>query len=232
MSPFTVRMGAVAGWFGFIGVVGGLIVIPGVIAGQPPTSSTDLSAVGAYFAHPQLALQFGLVNGFIAVAIIAFGLGLRAAIGSVADDRARALADVGLGLIVVTTAVYLISGALGAALVDVATRGGGELATLFRLYDVMYNGLADVLEGAWIGAFSLAMLSGGGLPTWIGWLGVVLGLSRWVKALAPFVVLPDAITAVSGLLFLAWFLAIVVALTRFAMRSAPALSPSAARAEV
>ena len=231
MSPFAVRLGAVAGWLGFVGVVGGLIVIPGVIAGQPPTSSTDLSAVGAYFAHPQLALQFGLVNGFIAVAIIAFGLGLRAAIGSVADDRSRALADVGLGLIVVTTAVYLISGALGAALVDVAGRGGGELATLFRLYDVTYNGLADVLEGAWIGAFSLAMLSGP-MPTWIGWLGVVLGLSRWVKALAPFVVLPDAVTAVSGLLFLAWFLAIVVALTRFALRSAPAPSPSAARAEV
>lgn len=231
MSPFAVRMGAVAGWLGFIGVVGGLIVIPTAIAGQPPTSSTDLSAVGAYFAHPQLAIQFGLVNGFIAVAIIAFGLGLRAAIGSVADDRSRAFADVGLGLIVVTTAVYLISGALGAALVDVATRGGGEVATLFRLYDVLYNGLADVLEGAWIGAFSLAMLRGP-LPAWIGWLGIVLGLSRWVKALAPFVVLPDAVTAVSGLLFLAWFLAIVIALTRFALRSAPTPSPLTARAKL
>ena len=148
-----------------------------------------------------------------------------------ADDRSRALADVGLGLIVVTTSVYLISGALGATLVDGAGRGGGELATLFRLYDVMYNGLADDLEGAWIGALSLAMLSGA-LPTWIGWLGIVLGLSRWVKALAPFVVLPDAVTAVSGLLFLAWFLAIVVALTQFALRLAPAPSASAARAEV
>ena len=210
MSPFNVRLGAIAGWLGFIGVVGGLIVIPSLIAGQPPTSSTDLSAVGAYFAHPQLAIQFGLVNGFIAIAFVAFGLGLRAAIASAADERSRAFADIGLGVIVVTTALYLISGALGAALVDVARRGGGELATLFRLYDVLYDGLADVLEGAWIGAFSLAILYGA-LPSWIGWLGVVVGLSRWVKAFAPFVALPDAVAAVSGLLFLAWFLAIVPA---------------------
>ena len=229
MSPFKVRLGAVAGWLGFIGVVGGLIVIPGMIAGQPPTSSTDLSAVGAYFAHPQLAIQFGLVNGFIAIAFVVFGLGLRAAIASAADERSRAFADIGLGVIVVTTALYLISGALGAALVDVARRGGGELATLFRLYDVLYDGLADVLEGAWIGAFSLAILYGA-LPSWIGWLGVVVGLSRWVKAFAPFVALPDSVAAVSGLLFLVWFLAIVVALTRFAVRSRPAPSQVPARA--
>ena len=229
MSPFVVRIGAVAGWLGLIGVVGGLIVIPAVIAGQPPTSSTDLSAVRAYFGHAQLALQFGLVNGFIALAFVTFGLGLRAAIRSVADDRSHAFADIGLGLIVVTLPLYLISGALGATLVDVAGRGAAELPTLFRLYDVTYDGLADVLEGGWIGAFSLAMLNGP-LPRWIGLLGIVLGLSRWIKALAPFVALPDAITAVSGLLFLAWFVAIVVALTRFALRSSTAVSPSIAPA--
>src|SRR5258705_3685740 len=195
MSPLIVRIGAVAGWLGLISVVGGLIIIPAAIAGQPPTSSSDLAAVRAYFGHSQLAMQFGLVNGFIGVAFVTFGLGLRAAIGSVGDDRSRVLADIGLGLIVVTIPLYLISGALGATLVDVAGRGGGELATLFRLYDVTYDGLADVLEGAWIGAFSLALVNGT-LPKWIGWLGVVLGLSRWIESAAPFLWLPVAIAAV------------------------------------
>ena len=81
MSPFAVRLGVLGGWLGLIGVVGGLIVIPTAIAGQPPTSSSDLSAVRAYFAHPQLGIQFGLVNGFVAIAFVMFGLGLRAAVG-------------------------------------------------------------------------------------------------------------------------------------------------------
>ena len=229
MSPFAVRLGVLGGWLGLIGVVGGLIVIPTAIAGQPPTSSSDLSAVRAYFAHPQLGIQFGLVNGFVAIAFVMFGLGLRAAVGIGTNDRSRLFADIGLGLVFVTLPLYLISGALGATLVDVAGRGAGELATLFRLYDVTYDGLADVLEGGWIGAFSLAVLSGP-LPRWIGALGIVLGLSRWIKALAPFVALPDAIAAVGGLIFLVWFVAIVVALTRFAAHSTVATPSSIARA--
>jgi hypothetical protein len=218
MSPFIVRLGAVAGWLGLVGVIGGLIVIPAVIAGQPPSSTSDLSAIRAYFGHAQLAVQFGLVNGYIAVAFVTFGLGLRAAIRSGADSRSRALADIGLGLVVVTIPLYLASGALGATLVDVAGRGGTELATIFRLYDVTYDGLADVLEGAWIGAFSLALLNGT-LPRWIGWLGVVVGVSRWIKAFGPFVAMPDLVPTIGGLLFLVWFVAIVAALTRIAMRS-------------
>ena len=228
MSSSIVRFGAVAGWLGLVGVVGGLIVIPAAIAGPPPTSSTDLSAVRAYFGHSQLAVQFGLVNGFIAVAFVTFGLGLRATIRSAGDDRSGALADIGLGLIVVTIPLYLVSGALGATLVDAAGRGAGELATLFRLYDVTYDGLADVLEGAWIGAFSLALLNGT-LPRWIGSLGVIVGVARWIKAVAPFVALPDAVAAIGGLLFLAWFVAIVVALSRIARRSPVPQPPSLAR---
>jgi hypothetical protein len=230
MSPFAVRVGAVAGWLGLIGVVGGLIVIPAAIAGQPPTSATDPMAVRAYFAHPQLGFQFGLVNGYIAVAFVAFGLGLRTVLRSGADDRTRTFADIGFGLVLVTIPLYLLSGALGAALVDGAGRATAEFPTIFRLYDVLYDGLADVLEGAWIGAFSLAML-GGTMPRWIGWLGVVVGLSRWIKAFGPFVALPDAVAAIGGLIFLAWFVATVVALTRAALSSTAAAARSAAPAE-
>lgn len=229
MSPFAVRLGAGAGWLAFIGVVVGLILIPTVVAGQPPTPSTALSAVSAYYAHPELAAVLGLLSGFIAVAFIVFGLGLRAAMMSAAGDRDRAFADVGMGLLVVAMTLNLVSGALGATLVDVAGRGAGELATIFRLHEVLFDGLADVLEGAWIGAFSLAML-GGAMPRWIGWLGVGLGLSRWVKALAPFVALPDPLAMASNLVLIAWLLATVVALTRSARRSGVAPSPSAAPA--
>jgi hypothetical protein len=226
MSPFAIRLGAAAGWLALIGVVVGLVVIPTVIAGQPPTAHTDLSAVGAYFAHPDLAILLGFVTGFIAVAFIPFGLGLRAALGA-GSGQDRAFADVGVVLLAIAMGINLVSGALGAALVEVATRGGPELAPLFRLHEVMYNGLADVLEGAWIGAFSLAML-GGAMPRWIGWFGIAFGLAHWVKALEPFVKLPDAVDLLFGPLLVVWFLATVVALTRIALRSAPAPSLSAA----
>jgi hypothetical protein len=71
----------------------------------------------------------------------------------------------------------------------------------------------------------------GSLPTWFGWLGVIVGVSRWIKAVAPFVALPDAVAAVGGLLFLIWFIAVVVALTRFALRSGTAPYAPVARGE-
>jgi hypothetical protein len=226
MSPFVIRLGAAAGWLALIGVVVGLVIIPAVIAGQPPTAHTDMSVVSAYFAHPELAIILGLVTGFIALAFIPFGLGLRAAV-SASSARDRALADVGVGLLVVAMGINLVSGALGAALVEVAARGGAELAPLFRLHEVMFNGLADVLEGGWIGAFSLAML-GGAMPRWIGWFGVAFGLAHWVKALEPFVKLPDPVDLLFGPLLVVWFLAAVVALTRIALHSASTRSLSAA----
>lgn len=228
MSPFAIRLGAAAGWLALIGVVAGLVIIPAAIAGQPPTTYTDMSVVSAYFAHPQLAILLGLATGFIALAFVPFGLGLRAAVSS-SSAGDRAWADVGVGLLVIALGINLVSGALGATLVEVATRGGAELAPLFRLHEVMFNGLADVLEGGWIGAFSLAML-GGAMPRWIGWFGVAFGLAHWVKALEPFVKLPDAVDLLFGPLLVVWFLATVVALTRVALHSAstPSLSEAAA----
>lgn len=216
MSPFAIRLGAGAGWLALIGVVAALVVIPAAIAGQPPNAHSDASAVSAYFAHPELAILQGFVTGFVALAFIPFGLGLRATVSS-SDARGLAFADVGLGLLIVAMGINLVSGALGAALVDVATRGDTQLGPLFRLHEVLFNSLADVLEGGWIGAFSIAML-GGPISRWIGWYGVVFGVAHWVKALEPFVRLPDAVDLLFGPLLLVWFLAIVVALTRLALR--------------
>lgn len=219
MSPFAIRLGAVAGWFALVGVIFGLVVIPTSIAGQPPTSASAAADVRAYFAHAELIVLLGLATGFIALAFIPFGLGLRAAVAA-GSDRDRAFADVGLSVLVVAMTINLVSGALGATLVDMA-RAGGELAPLFRLHEVLYNGLADVLEGAWIAAFSVALL-GGAMPRWIAWFGIVFGLGHWIKAVEPFMVLPAAIDLLFGPLLLIWFLATVVALTRIALRSAPA----------
>jgi len=223
-ASFEVRLGAVAGWIAFIGVTVALIVVPMALAGQPPTVLTDPAVVMAYFRHPEFALINGVLAVFVGIlAILAFAYGLRSVLVSGGDARARTFADLGLMVLIVTAPVYLVSGALGAMLVQAADGDPATFATLFRLYDLIYNGGADVLEGAWIGAFSIAAL-GGSLPRWLGWLGVLVMISRWIKAFVPVAPVPEAIIPIGGVLFVAWFLAVVVLMTREAQRSGAGVS--------
>lgn len=220
VTSYPVRLGAIAGWIGFVGVGAAFILVPLALAGQPPTMTTDLPTVMTYFRHPEFALINGLIGVFVgAVAVIAFGYGLRSALRQTGDERTRTFADLGLVLLLVSVPVYIVSGALGATLVQAADGDAGTFAILFRLYEVVYDGAADVLEGAWILSFAIATLSAG-MPRWLGWLGIALGLSRWVKATIPFGAPFEAIIPVSGILFVAWFLFAVIALTNVARRPA------------
>ena len=217
--PFEVRLAAVAGWFAFVGVVALLVVIPMLLAGQPPTVHTEPDAVMAYFRHPELALINGALAVFVGIlAILAFGYGLRSVLVATGDGRTKVFADLGLATLFVTLPIYVVSGAMGAMLVQAASGDPATFANLFRFYDVLYDGAADILEGAWIGAFSIAAL-GGALPRWLAWLGLSVTATRWIKAFVPVAGVPEAIIPISGVIFLAWFLAIVVTMTREARRA-------------
>ena len=218
-SRFTLRLGAIAGWIAFAGVVGGLTIVPMILAGQPPTIRTPLADVARYFGHSELITLYAVVGVAVAaVPIVPFGMGLREMTGG-SSPRAAAVAGMGFFLLVASIPLYVVSSALGAALASLAGVDASIFGPLHQVYELLYNGAADVLEGAWIGGFSVAMLLGTG-PRWIGWLGVTLALSRFVKAFIPVTSLvPDAVSALSGLLFLAWFLAMVVALTRRSLGS-------------
>lgn len=223
-ASYSIRLATWAGWVAFVGIIAAFIVIPMAIAGQPPTSATDPAAVIAYFRHPEFALINGLIGMFVGVvAFLPFGWGLRAIVRSADDERSKAFGDLAFAFLVVALPVYVVSGSFGAMLVNASTGDPQVFATLFRWYDVLYNGAADVLEGAWIGAFSIAML-GGALPRWLAWLGIAVGVSRWIKAVAPFAMMPDAVAQVSGVLFAAWFLLTVVAVTRYAARPATTMA--------
>lgn len=228
MSSFPVRLGAAGGWLSLVGLVVGLIVLPAAIAGQPPSSASSAAQIQGYFSHAELGVLNGYLTGFVAVGFVAFALGLRAVLRE-GSARDRALGDIGVALVVTAMGLNLVSGALVAALVFAATHGASDLAALVQLHDVIYDGLGDVLEGAWIGAFSVAML-GGSLPRWIGWYGIALALAHWAKALGPFISLPAATDMLFGILILVWFLATVVALTRIARERREPAEPAGAPA--
>lgn len=226
MSRYAVRVGAGAGWFALAGLLIGLVILPAAIAGQPPTTSSSATEIRDYFSHPELGILNGYVTGFVAIGFVAFGLGLRSALAT-GTDRDRFFADLGVALLVIAMGLNVISGALVAAGVDATARGTSDLTQLLAFHNVTFDGLGDVVEGGWIGAFSIAML-GGAMPRWIGWFGVALGVAHIGKALGPFIALPDAIDAVFGVVIALWLLATVVALTRLARQ--PAANGMAVRA--
>lgn len=217
-ARLDVKLGAIAGWIGFFGILIAFIAIPTALAGQPPTVNTDAAAVMAYFRHPEFVAINAVIGVFVGVlTIVVFGHGLRAALSAGQDPRARLMAELGLLLLVVTVPVYVISSAFGAMLVQAASGDAATFATLFRFYDLLYNGAADVLEGAWIGAFSAAILWSP-LPKWIGWLGLIVMATRWIKAFIPVTGGPEAILPIGGIAFLIFFVAVVAALTRESRR--------------
>ncbi len=211
MDRFALRAGATFGWLAFLGVAVGLVALPMAIAGQPPNLASSAGDVRAYFAHSALAV-INALSPLIVIAMIPFALALRNSL-RIGDDRARLAADAGLLTLIVTVPLYVISSALGSTLVAAATGGWSTLDSLFRFYEVLYDGGADFLEGAWVGAFSIAMLGAPG-GRWLGWLGIGVAVSRWIKATGPVVALPDALALVGGVAFLVWFAWTVVWLTR------------------
>jgi hypothetical protein len=220
-APFALRIGAVTGWIALVGIIVGFIAIPMAIAGQPPTVNTDPAAVVAYFQHPEFTLIYGVAGIFWGiVALVPFVYGLRSLLRSGSDERAGLFADLGFALVLVSAPAYLVSSALGAMLVQAASGDPATFASLFRFYDVLYNGGADVLEGAWIGAFSIAAFWAP-VPRWVAGLGVALAISRWIKAFIPVAPVPELVSAVSGVLFIVWFVAVVSVVTRAAMRARP-----------
>ena len=220
------RLAAVAGWIAFVGIAGGLIAVPTLIAGQPPTANTSVADAMAYFRHSEFPLLNAIVSVLVAgIPIVPFGLGLRVlASGEPAEagatPRGALAADIAFLLLVATLPIYVVSSAIGAALTPLASGDAATFAAVHQLYQVLYNGSADVLEGAWIGAFSVAFVRSGH-HAWVGWLGLALAASRWVKALVPISGMPEAIIPISGVLFLAWFLAVVIVMTRWARAAAP-----------
>lgn len=225
---FPLGPAALFGWIALVGVVGGLIVIPTAIAGQPPTMATPLPEALDYFRHTELVGLGAVISVFLAgLPILPFGLGLRTLFGSADDPRAGRLADIGMAILIVTLPIYVVCGALGAALATAAAGDATTFPALHAFYQLLYNGSADVLEGAWIGAFSLAALLAP-MPRLVGWLGLVLAASRWIKAFVPVAAIPGAIIPISGILFVAWFLAVVVLLTMRARGATAAARPAMA----
>jgi hypothetical protein len=127
----------------------------------------------------------------------------------------RFLANLGLLLVVAEAPVILTESSLQAALVATATNGG-DVLPLFRLWDVLYNSAAYVLEAGWVGAFGLAMREATSFPRWLPRLSLLVAALQLVNMSAIWVGIPDTFTLVGNIFFAIFFVGASIGLGRLA----------------
>jgi len=209
------RLGSAAGWVSLIGIFGYHIGLT-IVAGQRVSGTTDIAAIAAYYREPIIAMAS--VEQFIVAAImLVFVFALRETCAS-ASPRARLLATLALLFAAVEIPVILTEISVQAALVAVAGRGGDVLG-LFRLWDVLYNSGAYVLEAGWVLCFGLAVRDLAAFPRWLPRLSYVVCAIQLVNMSAIWVGIPDPATLIGNLLLGVWFGATSFGLGRVAARA-------------
>ena len=223
MNVLIARVGAAAGWASLAGIFGYHIALT-VLAGQRVSGTTDTAAIAAYYRQPVIATA-SIEQFFVLAVMLVFVFTLREVCAS-AGARARTFATLGLLFAAVEVPVILTEVSLQASLVAVATAGGDVLG-LFRLWDVLYNSGAYVLEAGWVLCFGLAVRETAAFPRWLPALSYLVVAAQLVNVTAIWVGIPDSATLAGNLLLAVWFGATSVGLGRVAARRS-VMAPAAA----
>ncbi len=214
MDARIARVGSVAGWVSVAAIFTYHIGLS-ILAGQRVSGTTDAAAIEAYYKSGIIAPAS--IAPFLAVVPIAiFALALREALG--VSPRTRFLATLAMVFVVAELPGLIAQGALEAALVTVASRGG-DIVPLFRFWDVLYNSGLYVLEAGWVGAFGLAMTESAAFPRWLPRFSLVVVVLQLINMSAIWVGIPDQLTLPGNLCFGIWFGAASVGLGRLATQS-------------
>jgi hypothetical protein len=206
------RIGAVTGWLTLASVLLFSVIGPQIIAGQRVSGVLEPAAIQAYYRHAALA-PFSAAGFVIILFLLPFVLALRQSLAS--NERARFFSTLGLLFAIAAVPLYLASNTLQATLVAIAA-GGGDIVPMFRLWDVLYNGAAYVLEAGYAAAFAIAMRDTPEFPRWMPVYGLVVALLQLVNASALFTGIPDMVTLVGNLAFMGWFIGASIGLSRLA----------------
>jgi hypothetical protein len=205
------RIGAYAGWISVIGIFAYNIGLTAIV-GQRVSGTTDVAAIQDYYRHAIIA-PASIAPFLVIVAIVVFALAMREILVTVPGGRF--LANLGLLLVVAEAPVILTESSLQAALVATATNGG-DVLPLFRLWDVLYNSAAYVLEAGWVGAFGLAMREATSFPRWLPRFSLLVAALQLVNMSAIWVGIPDTFTLVGNIFFAIFFVGASIGLGRLA----------------
>lgn len=151
------------------------LVFPFVSGTSPPVSKTA-ELVAYYSAHKTNLLIGVAVGSVVWLGRIAFSAGARASLHRTAG--VRALADLGLGVMVLSVVMEIGGAAIYAAAGRMAA-GGGDPAGIVALdYAAATLGFVALQATAVaVAATSLAQVISREFPRWLGWLGLAAGIA-------------------------------------------------------
>ncbi len=194
------------------------IILPGAIAGNRVSGTTDAAVIKAYYSHGALApLQIGVF--VLAPFGLAFGYALREVLAI--GRRERFLATLGMIFVCVEMPLILTMASLQATLVSV-TASGGDPVPLFRFWDILYNGATYALEAGWLLAFSLAMRGVRPFPSWLTGYGLVCSSLQAFNMCSLFLGVPDSATLIGNFALVGWLAVVCWSLFRVAKNAGEA----------
>ena len=200
-------MNIVERWTPLSGIVAIVLLIVAVSVSSPPALEDPGSEWTAYFEDSgnrtqQIVSTILLV--LAAFAFLVFFWALSARLSNTEEGQLR-LSNLALASGVVITVAVATAGALGGAVAGGHEFNDAPLPSPELMIQIEnIAGAVIVLVGGYaasmfVGASSVAALRGGALPTWLGWLGVVIA----IVLLFSFLFLPL-------LLFLVWVVIVSV----------------------
>jgi hypothetical protein len=203
------------------------LLVPSVVTGGPPISGTlDRATIVAYYGHPGLELALGL--GLFAVALPAF-LVFAVATREVSAGRgvARTWASLGAGFALAAVPVYVVKGAISAALVSIVG-SGLDPVPLFRVYDLVYNGAIYPLEAAYVLGLGMAIAAMAAGSGWLRRLTIAASGILLLNTLVVYLGLPSAAALPGNVAFAIWLGGASVALWRLEPSIIPERAPAPA----
>ena len=175
-----------------------------------PSAKVDLLVqheLGIHVTYLIAYVGFGLV-----LAVLALGLSSRMA--PAAPTTARVAGAVGViwaGMLVASGMVFVVG--MG-SVVDLAATDPGAAVSVWQAIEPVAAGLGgaggEILGGTWVLLVSLASLRGHLLPTWLMWLGVVVGAAGILSTVPGLA----GIAVLFRLLVIIWLTGLAVVLLR------------------
>jgi hypothetical protein len=210
--PSQARIAGVSGLVALAAILIVEVVVPSAVAGPPLSGTLDRDAIAGYYAHPGLEFALGLGLFLVAVpAFVVFAITIRELARN--DERARYLATLGGAFALVAASVYLVKGAIAAALVAVVG-SGLDPVPLFRVYDLVYNGAIYPFEAAYVLCLGLAIVLLGAAPAWLRRLTIATSAILLLNTFVVWLGLPSAVALPGNLAFSLWLGSASVAIWR------------------
>ena len=165
-----------ARWLPLTGIVSILLIIAGVLFGEPPDASNPAQEIVDYYVDNATRLQLGtIVFAVAAILFVVFGAYLRTVL-----DRGEGSTGILSTVALAGAAIFAVGVAIDGMILFAITAAtehleATQIQTLQALWD---NDWMPLLLGVtiFVLASGLSIILHRSLPVWVGWLAIIIGI--------------------------------------------------------